>query len=130
MAAQLLRISSIATLLLYSYGCAPATSSAPDVEVQLVLEPSTPQVGPAAASVTLVDGDGEPITDAEVMLEGNMNHAGMKPSFALLAQTEPGRYSGELEFTMGGDWFILVTAKTAGGAAIERKIDVPGVKTR
>jgi hypothetical protein len=31
---------------------------------------------------------------------------------------------------MGGDWFLLVTAKTADGQRVERKIDVKGVKAR
>jgi hypothetical protein len=96
--------------------------------VKLVLNPLPPVVGDADVTLTLASASGQPIADAEVRLEGNMNHAGMKPSFADLAEVEPGRYTGTLEFTMGGDWFILVTAKTKDGRNVERKIDVPGVK--
>jgi hypothetical protein len=58
-----------------------------------------------------------------------MNHAGMVPEFAQAREMAPGRYQGDLEFTMGGDWFILVRAKLPDGRALERKIDVPGVDT-
>jgi hypothetical protein len=87
-------------------------------------------IGDTTASLKLTDASGSPLEDATVRLEGNMDHAGMKPSFADLVETEPGKYSGTLEFTMGGDWFILVTAKTSDGITVERKIDVPGVKSQ
>ncbi len=62
-----------------------------------------------------------------VAIEGNMNHAGMKPSFAELTERGAGVYDGDLEFTMGGDWFILVTATLPDGSQLERKVDVKGV---
>ena len=43
------------------------------------------------------------------------------------SETAPGRYQADLEFTMGGDWFILVRAELLDGRSMERKIDVPGV---
>ena len=110
-------------------GCEHGPSAANDIQVQVTLDPSPPVLGNADVTLRLADGDGSPVRDADVRLEGNMNHAGMRPSFADLREVEPGRYSGTLEFTMGGDWFILVTAKTPEGKTVERKIDVPGVKS-
>ena len=111
-------------------GCGPERADASGVEVDCKLEPSPPVVGDAQVSLTLTGPDQKPIQGADVRLEGNMNHAGMKPSFADLRETEPGRYTGTLEFTMGGDWFVIVTAKTPDGKTIERKIDVPGVQSQ
>ena len=111
-------------------GCGPAVESASDVEVELTLQPSPPVVGDAELDLKLTDASGAPLEGATVRVEGNMNHAGMKPSFADLEEGEPGRYTGTLDFTMGGDWFLLVTAKTADGKRMERKIDVKGVKAR
>lgn len=108
-------------------GCGTSDATAPDVQVDLTIAPSPPVVGDANVSLTLKDNKGLPVSGAQVSLEGNMNHAGMKPSFAELVEKDPGQYEGTLDFTMGGDWFILVTARTTGGT-IERKIDVPGVK--
>lgn len=118
-----------AGVVMLAIGCHPVGSSAPEVQVGLTLEPSPPVVGEAEVSLKLSDASGSPLEGATVRLEGNMNHAGMKPSFSELREVEPGRYSGTLEFTMGGDWFILVNVQTPDGMAVERKVDVRGVKS-
>ena len=101
-----------------------------DVSVHLSIDPTPPVVGDAELSVLLTQSDGAKIEGATVRAEGNMNHAGMKPSFADLSETEPGLYSGTLDFTMGGDWFVLVTGTTSDGESFERKVDVRGVRAR
>jgi hypothetical protein len=111
-------------------GCAEPAVDDPGVTADLIIAPSPPVVGDAELTLKLTSADGEPLAGADVDVEGNMNHAGMKPSFAKLKETAPGEYVGTLEFTMGGDWYVLVTAKTADGMTIERKIDVEGVQTR
>lgn len=122
--------ASFALLLLAcTLGCAPSESSAPELQMELTLTPSPPVVGEAGVGLTVKKADGTPVSGANVKLEGNMNHAGMKPSFADLTEASPGQYEGTLDFTMGGDWFVLVTVKTDEGQTVERKIDVPGVKT-
>jgi hypothetical protein len=93
----------------------------------LAFEPDPPQIGPAALTVTLRDAGGQPIAGAVVKLEGNMNHAGMVPVFAEASEVAPGRYRADLDFTMAGDWFILVRADLPDGRSMERKVDVPGV---
>ena len=108
-------------------GCARGGSSLSDVQVELAVEPQPPQVGPAVVLVTLTGSGGQPIAGARVELEGNMTHAGMVPVLAPAVEIEPGRYRAELEFTMGGDWFILVRAGLADGRSLEEQVDVPGV---
>lgn len=109
-------------------GCLQQASNAADVQVDLTLDPSPPVVGDAEVSLKLTDSSGAPLKGADLRVEGNMNHAGMKPSFADLEEVEPGSYAGTLKFTMGGDWFLLVTGKTLDGKNVDAKIDVPGVK--
>jgi predicted small lipoprotein YifL len=101
--------------LLFLAGCARGPGELPDVQVALAVEPDPPKVGPAKVTVEL---------------EGNMAHAGMKPVFAEAKEKKPGVYRAELEFTMGGDWFILVDGKLADGRAFRKKVDVRGVKGR
>lgn len=108
-------------------GCARGGRDLPDVGLDLVLEPSPPRIGPATVSLTLSDGAGQPISGAQVELEGNMHHAGMVPVFAQAEEVAPGRYRADLAFTMGGDWFILVRADLPDGRSLERSVDVPGV---
>jgi hypothetical protein len=117
-----------ALFFLVALGCAGgATTDAGDVTIDLALRPDPPRVGEATAVVTLTDKEGRPIRGATVKLEGNMNHAGMTPVFADAGEAEPGKYEAGLEFTMGGDWFILVNATLADGRKVGRKVDVRGV---
>lgn len=111
-------------------GCPSAQTDQPEMKVDLSLAPTPAVVGDADISLKITDAAGSPLEGAEVRVEGNMNHAGMKPSFADLKEVEPGQYDGVLKFTMGGDWFLLVTAKTPDGKTMQRKIDVPGVKSK
>ncbi|MFN2168671.1 MAG: FixH family protein [Anaerolineae bacterium] len=108
-------------------GCARGGQDLPDVGVELAVEPSPPQLGPATLTVRLTDAGGQPIAGASVELEGNMSHAGMAPVFATATEVGPGQYQANLEFTMGGDWFILVRADLPDGRSLERQIGLPGV---
>ncbi len=114
-------------LLLILAGCGRGGQDLADVAMDLVVSPQPPQLGPATITVTMRDANGQPISGAKVELEGNMSHAGMVPVFVQAAEVAPGRYQADLEFTMGGDWFILVRAQLPDGRSMERQVDVPGV---
>jgi hypothetical protein len=120
------------TVVLVAVGCQkPArTANADDVKVELTVRPDPPKVGDAVLTVRLAGKDAKPVPGAVVKLEGNMNHAGMKPEFADAKETEPGQYEGKLQFTMGGDWFVLVNATLADGRKLKHKVDVPAVRSR
>ena len=115
-----------------SMGCAGSAATQPVANVQaaLLLQPDPPKVGTAEAIVTLTGQDGQAIQGAMVKLEGNMNHAGMEPVFADARESDPGHYQAVLEFTMGGDWYVLVNATLPDGRKLSQKIDVVGVKSR
>lgn len=112
-------------------GCRPETAGT-DVDAQVTIEfdPSPPAVGTAGLKITLTDPAGQPVQLGTLEVEGNMNHAGMRPVFTRLQEAEPGRYAGTLEFTMGGDWFLLLSGQLAGGGRFNQKVDVPGVKPK
>lgn len=101
----------------------------PEIGIDLVVSPNPPAVGPATVTLSLRDAGEQPISGATVELEGNMSHAGMAPVFAPAIEIEPGRYEAPLEFTMGGDWFILVKATLPDGRHLERQINLPGVSS-
>lgn len=106
--------------------CGPAAELADDVDVALSFEP-TPHVGDTTCEVRLTGPDGAPVEGATLEVEGNMNHAGMVPVFARPEEFSPGTYQAPFEFTMGGDWFVIVRAELADGRAVEEVLDVPGV---
>lgn len=117
----------VASALLLLAGCSRGRGDLLDVGVELALEPEPARIGPVAITVFLSDAGGLPISGATVELEANMNHAGMVPVFGQASEVSEGRYLADLEFTMGGDWFILVRADLPDGRSLERRVDVPGV---
>src|SRR5262249_30461445 len=119
-------------LILLVVGCRNAAlqDGAPDVKLSLNLTPQPPTVGKSTVVIQLADVDGKPVTGATLKLEANMTHAGMQPVFADVRPTDTGRYEANFEFTMGGDWFLLVTGTLADSRKFQRKVDVPGVKAR
>lgn len=113
-------------LLLAAVGaCGPPAPA--DLEATLTLEPSPPRVGRSELVLELEDELG-PLRGARLAIEANMNHAGMVPVFADGRETDAGRYASELEFTMAGDWFLLVTATTSEGEVRRAQIEVPRVE--
>jgi hypothetical protein len=117
-----------ALIVLTLVGCRDGDGDLSDVDVDVAVTPDPPHVGAATVVVSLDDPQGEPITGATLSLEGNMDHAGMVPVLADAAEVSPGRYEAALEFTMGGDWFILVRAELPDGRTLEHQVDIPGIK--
>ncbi len=117
---------ALATLVLAVVSCAPAAQPVPDVDVELTFEPA-PFVGPTSCRVRLTDLEGQLVAATRVELEGNMDHAGMLPVFAQAEELASGEYVALLEFTMGGDWFILVRAQLEDGRSGEWVVELPGV---
>lgn len=112
---------------LLAHGC----ERRPDSEAALVIEhettPRPPRVGAAAITLSVADATGRPVTGAAVQLEGDMSHAGMPPVFGEAREVGPGRYRAALEFTMAGDWVVLVHLTLPDGRKVERQFDVKGV---
>ena len=123
----MVRASVVVLALALTSGCHRTPDEA-NVGVDLRVEPSPPKVGKAQLTLDVSDADGKPVEGATLRLEGNMAHAGMKPVFADAKEEKAGRYRAETEFTMAGDWFVLVTGKLADGRLVNKKIDVKGVK--
>ena len=112
-------------------GCRPKSASKDaDIGLSIHFDPDPPVVGPAVVTISLADATGGQVRLGILEVEANMNHAGMRPVFAHLKETAPGRYAGQIEFTMGGDWFLLVSGKFPGGRHLDKKVDVPGVRSR
>ena len=106
------------------------SSDIPEIGLNLAISPDPPAVGSAMVTLTLTNADGNPISGANIEVEGNMNHAGMTPVFSQATELGQGLYEAPLQFTMGGDWFILVKANLPDGRKMVRQVDVPGVETR
>lgn len=101
-----------------------ATSSETADTLAVEMLPAAQQQGGSLA-VRVVDANGHPITDATVRLEGDMNHAGMIPVISdPVGHEADGIYRVPFEFTMLGDWIIMVFVTTADGQEHELRIDL------
>jgi YtkA-like protein len=109
-------------------GCHPA-DPADAIHVSWTLEPSPPVMGmPIVARLTLRDAEQKPIAGAHLRLEGLMSHPGMAPVTAVVTERGNGDYDASLQFTMAGDWILLVTGELPGGMPIKRQIEINGVR--
>jgi YtkA-like len=110
-------------------GCRKTGETPPDIVLESKVAPDPPTKGPATVTLKLADSAGRPIVGARVNLEGNMSHPGMRPVFGEASEAPPGRYKAALEFTMGGDWVILIHITLPDGRSLQRQIDVKGVRS-
>lgn len=93
--------------------------------------PQPPAVGPVLLALTLADrSSGQPLPGAEVRIEGDMTHPGMKPVFGSAREVKPGRYEAPVELTMAGDWVISVDARFRDGRSFEQQFELQNVRPR
>lgn len=113
---------------LLAAGCARRPDSEASVVVGHEVMPRPACVGTATITLSVADDTGRPVTGAVVKLEGDMSHAGMTPVFGEAKELDAGRYRAALEFTMAGDWVVLIHLTLPDGRKVERQFDVKGVQ--
>lgn len=100
-----------AGLLLCAAGLARAgelTSEIEGIRVELTSSPSRPGArGQTVYVVRLVDGTGQPVTDARVTLRAGMSD-GMSVVAPMRPAGEAGVYRGRVLFTMEGKWDLTL----------------------
>jgi hypothetical protein len=119
---------ALAGLLLLA-ACGGDGQADAEAGLRISLIPAAGGIAGESLTVELADREGNPITDATVSLEGNMNHAGMVPVFSADVRDEAdgaadGRYAIPFQFTMLGDWIVTVAVQLADGTAIRQDVDV------
>ncbi|HZZ58831.1 MAG TPA: FixH family protein, partial [Opitutaceae bacterium] len=97
------------------------------LRVSAQFTPRRPVVGRNRVSLLLTDAAGRPVSVGQLEIEGDMNHPGMRPEFSQAREVAPGTYAATINFTMGGDWFLLLTGETSSGKPISARVDVTGV---
>lgn len=107
-------------LLLGTALCTACRGDGPEGDPSLILDvsisPTPPAVGSARLIISLQDTAGTPLSDAEIIVEGNMSHAGMVPVLDTARMLAPGQYSiPDFQFTMAGDWILTLTATLPDG---------------
>jgi len=80
-------------------------------EVSVLTDPATPKVGDNALIVEVRRTDGQPVSDVVVDAFAEMPAMGAMPAMrapAGLTQSEPGRFEGEINLSMRGEWPLTV----------------------
>ena len=92
----------------------------PGLILDVTISPTPPAVGPARLIFTLADTAGTRLDGAEIVVEGNMSHAGMVPVLDTAQAEGGGQYGVDaFEFTMAGDWFLNVRATLPDGRWVQ-----------
>lgn len=89
--------------------------------------PQPVHLGAETLDLSLTDAAGQPVRGATIRVEGDMAHPGMAPIFSDARETAPGSYAATVNFTMGGDWVVLLHIRLADGRRAEKQIAVRGV---
>jgi hypothetical protein len=109
-------------------GCSKSTDRSPSILLDHDISPQPARVGPATVTIRLSDVTRNPIAAAQIAIEGEMSHPGMSPVFGQARELEAGRYQGQIDFAMAGDWILLFHITLSDGRKLDRQVSVPAVR--
>jgi membrane fusion protein, copper/silver efflux system len=85
-----------------------------DLEIAIDIEPKTARVGDNKLMIEVRDADGRPVDNLEIDAFAQMPAMGAMPAMrapAGLQKMDGGRYEGNVELSMRGEWPLTVTLK-------------------
>ncbi len=113
--------------LLLVVGCqtgAPTpAATAQAAQIALTMVPATPTVGTSTFTI-VVTRSGQPISDAQVDVRGDMNMAGMPPVLGSDRTNAQGEISLPFKWSMGGDWIVTVTVTLADKSQVSQTFNM------
>ncbi len=118
------RLLILALLLLTGLaaaGCSRVSQEAQQTQLQIeLIEPLfPPAVGKDTLNIRLFDENDNPINDATIAVRADMTHAGMIPILGNATEGDKGLYKVPFEWTMGGDWVVVIQATLPDGTVAE-----------
>ncbi|MBM7843886.1 FixH family protein [Herpetosiphon giganteus] len=100
-------------------GCSRTPSDDPRLLMSLEQTPSAMGV----QTIVLVINDGStPLDNAKVQLEATMTHAGMPSQIVQMQALGAGKYQASIDFSMLGEWVLIVNVTEANGAVMQRTL--------
>src|SRR5262249_40777170 len=100
-----------------------------DETVEWTLTPNHPAAGAdTVAEVTLRDRSRRPIRGASVQIECHMSHPGMAPVIEKAMERSEGVYRAPLQFSMNGDWTVIVKGTLSDGRRFDRRVETATVR--
>jgi hypothetical protein len=100
----------------------PRTQQIGSIRVTFATDPRIPWTGPATIVLSMADGNGTAVTNADVSLTYGMQTDGIgramvgmgEPGRATARMESPGRYLAPVTFTMAGQWAVRVSIERGG----------------
>ena len=126
--------TDLSVLLLALWACwlgaaCHRAAQARDLTFEPSLSPRRAVVGrPVLLELRVLDAAGRPVLGAHLRVEAQMSHPGMAPFLATATERGNGVYEASLQFSMAGDWIVLITGSLSNGDKVEHRIEVPGVR--
>jgi hypothetical protein len=74
-----------------------------------------------AVTVTVRDASGQPVDAATLQIQALMAHPGMAPVIEPARGRGHGVYAARLQFTMAGDWDVLVIGQLPDGRRVRQR---------
>ena len=96
--------------------------------VMFEVTPQPARVGTITTTFILASSEGKPVAGAHLTAEADMTHAGMRPAFGAVHETQPGRYESTLRLGMAGDWVVLLHGTLPTGEKVERQFELRDVR--
>lgn len=118
----------VSTVCLIAAACTRPVQ-ARDLKFEWTLAPAPISVGSARLQLRVLDAAGRPVRGAQLQIEAQMSHPGMAPLVVVATERSEGLYEAELQFSMGGDWILVVEGSLSNGARVHHRIDVPNVRS-
>jgi hypothetical protein len=112
----------------YTSGCSKSSDVSRDVDFACETEPKAPHLGRNTFTVTLNGPNRRALAGANVSLEGDMSHPGMRPVFGEAKEINPGRYQGTLDLPMPGDWTVLFHITLPNGQTFDREMKIQNLQ--
>jgi hypothetical protein len=109
-------------------GCLESSDRSLCTSVDHDISPQPTRVGPATVTIRLTDAANKPVTAAQIVIEGEMSHPGMRPVCSQGKESQAGRYQGQEDFAMAGDWILLFPITLPDGRKFDRQVSVPAVR--
>jgi hypothetical protein len=99
------------------------------IKAEWSVEPASPATGAdTTARITLRNAARQPVRGARLRLEGHMSHPGMTAVVADVTERGDGVYDARLQFTMAGDWILVLIGELPDGTRIVEQLEVTGVR--
>lgn len=109
----------LSLMFLSLLGCSRTPSDDPRLLMSLEQTPNAMGV----QTIVLVINDGStPLDNAKVQIEATMTHAGMPSQIVQMQALGAGKYQGSIDFSMLGEWVLIVNVTEANGAVMQRTL--------